>query len=546
MDAPPLNRERPEVPVELAALVAKMMAKNPDDRFQTPGEVAKALTPFFKKGSAAFKSPNLEFSQVGTSTAGRPAPGAVATPARTATDVVKPVVHPGKAAEPSMPQARWESLIEFKETERSEEPEPAVTEPRRERPRWFWPAVAGASGFAALLFGIVIVITTKNGRTTIETDGKTPLTIEAEGTRVTVTPKDGRESDRGTAPGRVADGPAGTLVGKPPVPPAASDGQAGNPLAGEPPVPPAAVPLGTVTNTLGMALKLIPAGEFQMGSPDTEKGAADDERPRHRVRITRPFYMGATEVTRGQFRQFIEASHYQTESEKDGQGSGWDERQENFVRSPNFTWRRPGFAQTDEHPVVLVSWNDAVAFCEWLSRAEDKPYRLPTEAEWEYACRAGTTTRYSSGDDPESLAAVGNVADGAARAKFPPWRATIGATDGFVFTAPVGRLLPNAFGLYDMHGNVWEWCQDGYDPLYYQRAPVKDPPGPPQASARVFRGGGWVDHPGFFRSAEREGHPPGFRIAHAGFRVALTAGGAGGLPTGSAESPARAPEDKSK
>ncbi len=108
--------------------------------------------------------------------------------------------------------------------------------------------------------------------------------------------------------------------------------------------------------------------------------------------------------------------------------------------------------------MVNVSWNDAVAFCKWLSKKEGNTYRLPTEAEWEYACRAGTTTRYYSGDDPETLAKVGNVADATAKAKFPDWKYTIKASDGYVFTSPVGSFQPNAFGLYDMHGNAWQWC----------------------------------------------------------------------------------------
>ena len=109
--------------------------------------------------------------------------------------------------------------------------------------------------------------------------------------------------------------------------------------------------------------------------------------------------------------------------------------------------------------MVNVSWNDAVAFCKWLSQKEGKTYRLPTEAQWEYACRAGTTTRYYSGDDPETLAKVANVADATFKAKFPDWKSTIKASDGYVFTAPVGQFKPNAFGLYDMHGNAWQWVR---------------------------------------------------------------------------------------
>ena len=125
--------------------------------------------------------------------------------------------------------------------------------------------------------------------------------------------------------------------------------------------------------------------------------------------------------------------------------------------------------------MVNVSWNDAVAFCKWLSKKEGKTYRLPTEAEWEYACRAGTTTRYYSGDDPETLAKVGNVADAAFKAKFPDWEYTIKANDGYVFTAPVGKFKPNAFGLYDMHGNAWQWCADWYGEEYYAHVARRRP-----------------------------------------------------------------------
>ena len=279
----------------------------------------------------------------------------------------------------------------------------------------------------------------------------------------------------------------------------------------EPPAP--------ITNTLGMRLAPIPTGEFLMGSSDDED-ADDDEKPRHTVRITRPFYLGTTEVTVGQFRRFVEATRYRTEAERNGRGGrGWNEARATFEVDPKYTWRDPGFPQTDEHPVTNVSWNDAVAFCEWLSTKEATIYRLPTEAEWEYACRAGTTTRYSSGADPETLAGVGNVADGTARAKFPNWT-TIAARDGYIFTAPVGTFRANAWGLHDMHGNVWEWCRDGYDGRYYQQSPGDDPTGPSQASRRVYRGGSWADDPRYARSPRRVGVNPDYRYYDLGFRVA--------------------------
>jgi formylglycine-generating enzyme required for sulfatase activity len=164
----------------------------------------------------------------------------------------------------------------------------------------------------------------------------------------------------------------------------------------------------SITNSIGMELVRIEPGEFMMGSSHFAKDAEADEKPPHRVRITRPFYLGVHEVTRGQFRRFVDETGYQTDAEKDGKG-GWglNEEAKQFEANPRYTWREAGFEQIDLHPVVNVSWNDAVAFAKWLSQKEGKTYRLPTEAEWEYACRAGTTTQYNFGDDPEGLAIVG-------------------------------------------------------------------------------------------------------------------------------------------
>ncbi len=268
-------------------------------------------------------------------------------------------------------------------------------------------------------------------------------------------------------------------------------------------------PLREITNSIGMKLVLIPAGVFMMGSDENFPYAQDDEvvvdaagkKQKHRVRITRPFYLGATEVTRGQFRRFVDEAGYQTEAEKDGKGGyGWNEEKKRFEQDPRYTWQIAGFEQTDEHPVVNVSWNDAVAFAAWLSRKEGATYRLPTEAEWEYACRAGTTSRYSSGDDPKGLAAVGNI-DGKG-------------------TVPVGRYNPNAWGLFDMHGNVWEWCSDGHASEYYKSSPVDDPQGAEGAAYRVYRGGGWVKGPSFARSAYRGREAPVTRSNDLGFRLA--------------------------
>jgi formylglycine-generating enzyme required for sulfatase activity len=286
-----------------------------------------------------------------------------------------------------------------------------------------------------------------------------------------------------------------------------------------------------LTNSIGMKLVLIPAGEFQMGSTPEEidrvealfpgsKPFLDDEKPQHPVRITKPFRAGVHEVTVGQFKAFVAASGYKTEAESDGKGGwGWNEAAGKFEEDPKYTWRNPGFAQADSHPVVLVSWNDAVAFSKWLSAKEGVEYRLLTEAEWEYVCRAGTTTLFPEGDDPESLAKVGNVADARAKAKFPGWTA-IQSDDGYLYTAPVGSYRASRWGVHDMHGNVWEWCADGFDAGYYAASPRDDPPGAAGASARVNRGGSWDSGPLLCRAAFRYGYPPSIRFPHLGFRVA--------------------------
>jgi formylglycine-generating enzyme required for sulfatase activity len=292
----------------------------------------------------------------------------------------------------------------------------------------------------------------------------------------------------------------------------------------------------------GVKLKmvLIPAGEFKMGSGEPAEDTAaffnktycegclkaelfKDEHPRHRVRITRPFYLGTCHVTRGQFRQFVADTGYKTDAEKGNNpgARGWDPDKGEFRFGEKYSWGNAGFEQTDEHPVVNVSWNDAVAFCKWLSRKEGKTYRLPTEAEWEYACRAGTTTRYYSGDDPETLAVVGNVADATLKAKLP-WTGTIKASDGYVFTSPVGSFKPNACGLYDMHGNAWQWCADWYGAEYYAASPANDPAGPGSGRYRVLRGGSWSYGPEFIRSAARIRSAPNHRVYFTGFRVART------------------------
>lgn len=303
----------------------------------------------------------------------------------------------------------------------------------------------------------------------------------------------------------------------------------------------------TVVNSLKMTMVEIPAGEFVMGLSETpeelarafplyrEPSPEGNHLPRveelvdmtpHKVRITRHFFMGAHEVTIGQFRRFVDDAGYRTEPERDNGGYGVDPETKEWTtkRDPRYSWRFTGFPQGDDHPVVNVTWADAVAFCDWLGKKEGKHYRLPTEAEWEYACRAGTTTRYNFGDDPEDLAKNANTYDASCAKVFPEWaKWAIRGDDGHPFTAPVGSFKPSAFGLYDMHGNVWEWCSDWYGPDYYTKSPLEDPQGPPTGRPRSRRGGGWHVWSLYAMSCYRNYNFPPSRYVNLGFRVVMDA-----------------------
>ncbi|MDY0170460.1 MAG: formylglycine-generating enzyme family protein [Thermoguttaceae bacterium] len=243
------------------------------------------------------------------------------------------------------------------------------------------------------------------------------------------------------------------------------------------------------TNSIGMEFVLIPPGEFIMGSPESEKDRSSDEGPQHRVRITKPFYLGVYQVTQGEYERVM------------GTNPSY------FSRGGNGRGRVSGL-DTRRFPVEQVSWNNAVEFCQHLSalaaeRSAGRAYRLPTEAEWEYACRAGTTTRYHLGDHLDTSQARFAQPTGSGR------------------PVPVGSYGPNGFGLYDIHGNVWEWCSDRLDENYYANSPTDDPQGPASGSGRVYRGGSWASPAGSCRSANRSGHAPGIRDAYRGFRLAL-------------------------
>jgi formylglycine-generating enzyme required for sulfatase activity len=306
---------------------------------------------------------------------------------------------------------------------------------------------------------------------------------------------------------------------------------------------PAAAP-GSMTDSIGMRLVRVPAGEFLMGSDESPQALASafphadperlkdltDEAPVHRVRISRQFWLGAYPVTVGEFRRFIDLSGYVPESVRDRTGAygfnaNYDpsrkERGDLFEgRDPRYSWQNPGFAQTDQDPVVNVTWNDAVAMAKWLSQREGATYRLPTEAEWEYAARAGTRTRFPGGDDPQVLLQTANTFDAETALRWPRWREQAGqGSDGYPFTSPAGSFAPNAFGLYDMIGNVWEWCADWYGEDYYAHSPATDPQGPASGKVRVRRGGSWHTWPLYARVAFRNWNTPQTRYVLVGFRL---------------------------
>ena len=283
--------------------------------------------------------------------------------------------------------------------------------------------------------------------------------------------------------------------------PASQPGSA--PLGG-----PATQPAKELTLDLGnkvtMKLVLIPAGKFLMGSPDVEqkeaaKSAAAvgvkeedarklfaNESPQHEVTISPGapgFYMGVYEVTQGQYEQVM--------------------------------GKNPSNFKGPQNPVDTVSWDDAVEFCKKLSAKTGKTVQLPTEAQWEYACRAGAKTPFNTGETISTDQAnyngnytYGNGAKGEYRQK----------------TTPVGSFKPNAFGLYDMHGNVWQWCADWYDEKYYGNSPKADPTGPADGQFRVLRGGSWISYPRSCRSAYRHYYYPVNRDYYLGFRVVVVSG----------------------
>jgi len=322
----------------------------------------------------------------------------------------------------------------------------------------------------------------------------------------------------------------------------------------------------SVNDSTGAEYRKIPAGHFPMGSgknphsdtyEDLQLAAGgqfygNDERPRHHTFITKPFYMAETEVTVGQFRKFIEETGYVPTAQRTGpkmlgwspyDRESWDgEAGREFARGENFSWKDPGFPQGDNHPVVGVSWDDANAYAEWLSKKEGKTYRLPTEAEWEYASRGSTRNQhFSFGNEITGKihkhANIANVELAKERPDMVLYQWIVDADkdpgDGAVFTAPVGSYEPNAYGLHDMHGNVWEWTRDFWVENWYDQYEKQDDSGNQYAvdplndstrqtegvDLRVARGGSWAAGVLSARSAMRGFFDAPDSAAYLGFRL---------------------------
>jgi len=291
--------------------------------------------------------------------------------------------------------------------------------------------------------------------------------------------------------------------------------------------PESVVPVGSVE--LLSNVVLIRGGEFTMGSPEGEVGrdaartlyknlGLDYSETQHRVRLS-DFYMSKYAVTVAEFRKFVKAANYRTDAEKMGSSYVWNDKTNSREEKAGVTWRygvsgsvRP--AIEDNHPVLHVSWNDAVAYCEWMTKQSGKTCRLPTEAEREYACRAGTTTPFNTGENLTTNQA--NYDGNYPYANNPKGQYRLN-------TVPVNSFAPNAWGLYNMHGNVWEWCGDWFGGRYYDeckaKGVVENPVGAEAGSYRVLRGGSWNNSAEYCRSAYRYFDTPGSRHSYVGFRL---------------------------
>ena len=263
---------------------------------------------------------------------------------------------------------------------------------------------------------------------------------------------------------------------------------------------------------------IIPPGNFTMGSPESEAGRMDREGPQHSVAIPSVFGVGKYEVTKAQFARFVQESGHSTS----GGCFAWNGSK--YEQDASKDWRNPGFAQTENDPVVCVNWNDATAYTDWLTKETGKPYRLPTEAEWEYAARAGTQAPRPWGDNTSDACRYANVADESAKRDIPGTTSWTfhECDDHYAYTAPVGSYPPNAFGLYDMLGNAWEWTEDCWNEEDANARSKARDRSSGSCTQGVLRGGGWVDSPLFVSYDFRFLIGSRDRDYYTGFRVART------------------------
>ncbi|MBW2739216.1 MAG: formylglycine-generating enzyme family protein [Deltaproteobacteria bacterium] len=258
----------------------------------------------------------------------------------------------------------------------------------------------------------------------------------------------------------------------------------------------------------------IAGNTFLMGSPDSEVDREKEDEAHHQVKVS-DFYMAKYAVTIEQFETFIMESNYKTDADKGGGSSVWSGKEWKIKAGVNWRCDVKGQEQKDkQHPVIYVSWNDVTEYCNWLSKQSNVIFRLPTEAEWEYACRAGTTTPFNTGENLTTEQANYN-------GNYPYRNNPKGKY--LQKTTPVGSYPPNGWGLYDMHGNVYEWCMDWYGEKYYdeckKKGVVENPAGPETGSDRVLRGGSWYGFGQYCRSAYRSCNSPDYRNRSIGFRL---------------------------
>jgi formylglycine-generating enzyme required for sulfatase activity len=550
---PSLCQERDDVPAALDGVFRKLVAKQPADRYQSMDEVAAALEQLQAQipSQAGQRSKILAELHAAAAIAGGNRPVEPTAEVKGPPPAIEATASYAAAEVETDPTSEW--VVPRLAEQGKDEREPVPHGARRHRPRGMLMAGASLLGLIAVL-GLIVALRLRPAEHAADVRN-----LAASRDRNAAAPSSASPQLAALTPG-VRPSPI-----DPPDPLVAPfDAQQAH--AGQEAW---AKYLNTgveQTNSIGMTLVLIPPGEFMMGSAPEQAAAgaklAEDakltpsdylwtrlkeEGPQHRVAITKPYWLGATEVTIGQFKKFVEATGYVTEAEQFGFGNSSATNVDDKVtpEMKKITWRAPGYPVTDDSPVTQITWNDCIVFCNWLSEQEklqpcyqqdanagwelnvagtlrvpsprseegrdtrsvpttfeDFGYRLPTEAEWEYACRAGTTTQFSFGDDPAMLDIYGWFNKNAGESAHP-----------------VGSKAANPFGLFDMHGNVYEWCHDFYAADYYSKSPPRDPVGPSSGRYRVSRGGFWCVYPVCCRSAFRYPYKPALRHESFGFRV---------------------------